>query len=108
MESRNTTCSKLLASAGACPKVSQITAILWLACYDPFEDNAEAADGLWDYSGAALSEDLIKPLTRYLGHAHADVRSAAAAALAAALEVRLVTCFLQMLLHILIADSLHA
>ena len=66
---------------------------MWLACYDPFEDNAEAADGLWDYSGAVLSEDLVQPLTQYLGHAHADVRSAAAAALAAALEVRERTCF---------------
>ena len=81
-------CSRSTA-AGACPDDSKITAVLWLACFDPFEDNAEAADGLWDYSGAALSEDVIKPLTHYLGHAHADVRSAAATALAAALEVLL-------------------
>ena len=60
---------------------------MWLACFDPFEDNAEAADGLWDYSGAALTEQCVQPLVQFLGHVHADVRAAAAAALAAALEV---------------------
>lgn len=78
-----------MSAAGACPEDSSVTAIVWLACFDPFEDNAEAADGLWDYSGAVLNEGVVQPLVQYLGHAHPDVRSAAAAALAAALEVSL-------------------
>lgn len=61
--------------------------MLWLACHDPFEDNAEAAADLWEYSGASLGESFVQPLIRYLGHANADVRSAAATALQAGLEV---------------------
>lgn len=74
-------------AAGACPDNVDVVAILWLARYDPFEDNAEAADGLWDYSGAVLKADSVQALVNYLGHAHADVRAAAASALASALEV---------------------
>ncbi len=73
--------------AGACPKDDEVSVVLWLACRDPFEDNAEAAADLWEYSGADLAATFVQPLVRYLGHANADVRSAAAAALAAGLEV---------------------
>lgn len=64
-----------------------MVAVLWLACHDPFEDNAEAAATLWEYSGADLPSTFVPALTHYLGHANADVRSAAAAALAAGLQV---------------------
>ena len=73
--------------AGACPNDDNIVVILWLACHDPFEDNAQAAADLWEYSGAKLAASFVQPLHYYLGHANADVRSAAAIALAAALEV---------------------
>lgn len=74
--------------AGACPNDDNVVVILWLACHDPFEDNAEAAADLWEYSGAHLAASFVQPLIHYLGHANADVRSAAATALAAGLEVR--------------------
>ena len=74
-------------TAGACPNDDNIVVILWLACHDPFEDNAEAAADLWEYSGAHLAASFVQPLIHYLGHANADVRSAAATALAAGLEV---------------------
>ena len=73
--------------AGACPADDEVVAVLWLACHDPFQDNAEAASDLWEYSGASLAASFMEPLVRYLGHANADVRSAAAGALAAGLEV---------------------
>ena len=73
--------------AGACPQDDEVIAVLWLACHDPFEDNAEAAATLWEYSGADLTSSFVPALARYLGHANADVRSAAAAALAAGLQV---------------------
>ncbi|DBB12167.1 TPA: hypothetical protein ACH3X3_006274 [Trebouxia sp. C0006] len=71
---------------GACPNDDNIVVILWLACHDPFEDNAEAAADLWEYSGAHLAASFVQPLIHYLGHANVDVRSAAATALAAGLE----------------------
>lgn len=73
--------------AGACPQDDEVTAVLWLACHDPFQDNAEAATTLWEYSGADLPPTFVPALTSYLGHANADVRSAASAALAAGLQV---------------------
>jgi len=73
--------------AGTCPNDDNIVVILWLACHDPFEDNAEAAADLWEYSGAQLAASFVQPLVHYLGHANADVRSAAATALAAGFEV---------------------
>lgn len=73
--------------AGACPQDDEVVAVLWLACHDPFEDSAEAAATLWEYSGADLATSFVPALTRYLGHANGDVRSAAAAALAAGLQV---------------------
>ena len=75
--------------AGACPQDDEVIAVLWLACHDPFEDNAEAAATLWEYSGADLPSSFVPALVRYLGHANADLRSAAAAALAAGLQVGL-------------------
>ena len=73
---------------GACPSDAEVVSVLWLACHDPFQDNAEAASDLWEYSGASLEADFAPPLVKYLGHKHADVRSGAADALAAGLEVR--------------------
>lgn len=73
--------------AGACPQDVEVIAVLWLACHDPFEDNAEGAATLWEYSDADLLPTFVPALTRYLGHANVDVRSAAATALAAGLEV---------------------
>ncbi len=73
--------------AGACPNDDNIVVILWLACHDPFEDNAEAAADLWEYSGAHLAASFVQPLIQYLGHDNADVRCAAATALPAGLEV---------------------
>lgn len=43
---------------------------------------------MWEDSGAELSPDFAPVLMPYLGHQHEDVRSAAADALAAAVEVR--------------------
>ena len=68
-----------------------MVAVLWLACHDPFEDNAEAAATLWDYSEADLGPTFVPALVQYLGHANADVRAAAASALAAGLQVRCCT-----------------
>lgn len=81
----------LCGHAGACPQDDEVVAVLWLACHDPFEDNAEAAATLWEYSGADLGSSFVPSLVPYLGHASADVRSAAAAALAAGLQV----CFVK-------------
>ena len=77
----------IICFAGACPSDAEVVAVLWLACHDPFQDNAEAASDLWEYSGATLEADFAAPLVRYLGHRNADVRQAAADALAAGLEV---------------------
>jgi hypothetical protein len=49
--------------------------------------NADAAQALWEDAGAALPDDYAAALIPYLGHQHEDVRSAAADALAAAVEV---------------------
>ena len=79
-----------------------MVAVLWLACHDPFEDNAEAAATLWEYSGADLASSFVPALAQYLGHANADVRSAAAAALAAGLQVLFHTCRLRQILDVLL------
>lgn len=79
--------TELNGCTGACPQDDKVVAVLWLACHDPFEDNAEAAATLWEYSGADLASSFVPALTQYLGHPNADVRSAAAAALAAGLQV---------------------
>ena len=79
--------TKFNGCAGACPQDDNVVAVLWLACHDPFEDNAEAAATLWEYSGADLASSFVPALAQYLGHVNADVRCAAAAALAAGLQV---------------------
>ena len=83
--------TELNGCAGACPQDDKVVAVLWLACHDPFEDNAEAAATLWEYSGADLASSFVPALAQYLGHPNTDVRSAAAAALAAGLQVRFTT-----------------
>ena len=94
----------MLCCAGACPTDAEVVAVLWLACHDPFPDNAEAASDLWEYSGATLEADFAPPLVRYLGHRNADVRQAAADALAAGLEVSVMSMLIS-LTHNLAAIS---
>lgn len=59
---------------------------MWLARCDPSEANAEVAQGLWDEAGASLPPTFAPALMAHLASPHADVRAAAAAALAQGVE----------------------
>ena len=61
--------------------------MLWLARSDPVPANASAAHGLWQLGNCVLGPSAVKHVMGHLGEASPDVRQAAAAATAAALEV---------------------
>ena len=61
--------------------------MLWLARSDPVPANANAAEGLWQLGNCVLGQSAIRHVMGHLGEASQDVRVAAAAATAAALEV---------------------
>ncbi|KAK9804294.1 hypothetical protein WJX72_005256 [[Myrmecia] bisecta] len=73
---------------GACPHSLDVTSVLWLACHDPNQANALTSHQVWQTSECCLGSEFVSCLMGYLGHAHADVRSAAAAALAAGIKER--------------------
>ena len=61
--------------------------MLWLARSDPVPANASAAQGLWQLGNCVFGPSAVKHVMGHLGEASGDVRHAAAAATAAALEV---------------------
>eukprot|EP00887_Chlorella_sp_A99_P001204 scaffold14.g1204.t1 len=67
---------------GAAPEDPALLALLWLARCDPQETNAEAGRDLWDYAEWRLPPSFVLPLMVHLASRHADVRAAAASALA--------------------------
>ena len=77
----------MLLSAGACPSDGGLIALLWLARSDPVPANAAAAQGLWQLGNCVLPKSAVPRIMQHLGEASSDVRQAAAAATAAALEV---------------------
>lgn len=73
--------------AAECPEDDAVLCVMWLACFDPSESNADLAQELWDISDCTLRPELIEPLIGYLGHRHRDVRLAASEALSACIQV---------------------
>lgn len=74
--------------AADCPREEDVIAPLWLARFDPDPDNAELADGVWEYCEAQLGPAFVPPLARLLSSPHLDIRRAAASALPAGILVR--------------------
>ncbi|MEW5303880.1 MAG: hypothetical protein WDW36_006533 [Sanguina aurantia] len=73
---------------GCCPdEDDHAAALLFIGCHDVAEGNVEAAANLWDMSGAFLRPSLTPLLVSHLTSAAEDVRAAAAAATASAMEV---------------------
>ena len=64
-----------------------VAAGLWVARHDADGANVAAARQLWDELGAELTPAYVAPVLVHLRHAHADVRAAAAAALAGGIQV---------------------
>ena len=60
---------------------------MWIACFDVDAGNAAAAQELYATAGMSLPPGFVSPIIAALSHKHADVRAAAAAALAAAMQV---------------------
>ena len=77
-----------LTSAGDVLAASGVQAALWIARHDVDSVNLTAGQRLWEYLGAELSPSYVEPVLSHLRHAHVDVRCAAAAALAAGMQVR--------------------
>ncbi|KAL4444093.1 hypothetical protein ABPG75_011830 [Micractinium tetrahymenae] len=67
---------------GTVPAEDAVLAVMWLARCDPSEANAEVAQGLWEEAGCALPASFVPALMEHLSSPHADVRAAAATALA--------------------------
>ena len=61
---------------------------LWMACHDPVPANTDDALLLWSSAGGVLHPGCLQPLLRFLGQPAADVRAAAADALATSLQVQ--------------------
>eukprot|EP00898_Chlorokybus_atmophyticus_P007528 jgi/Chlat1/7777/Chrsp66S07244 len=64
----------------------RISAMLWMACYDPEEANQEAAEALFDQYNNDLGERYGEELVTLLSHKHENVRQAASKAIAAAMR----------------------
>jgi hypothetical protein len=62
-------------------------ALLWIACYDVDATDAGTAQELFESANITLPPDFVRPVVEALGHPHGDMRTAAAAALAAGLQV---------------------
>jgi hypothetical protein len=75
------------AFAADVPRDEAIIAPLYMSRFDPDEDNAELADGVWEYCEAQMGPGFVAPVARLLSHQHTDVRRAAASALAAGIQV---------------------
>lgn len=89
---------------GQYPRGMDAEALVWIACFDVDADNAAAAQQLYATAGMSLPPGFLGPIIAALSHKHADVRAAAAAALAAALQVPLHT----LKTHACQQDSNHA
>lgn len=72
-------------TSGASPEAS-LAATLFMAQFDPDAHNAEAAELVWDMYGQEVGRDYAVSILGALKHPFLDVRTAAASALAAALE----------------------
>ncbi|KAJ7561862.1 hypothetical protein O6H91_03G044500 [Diphasiastrum complanatum] len=70
----------------AVPRNGAVAALLWIALYDSDERVAEAADIAWDLYGHELGMDYAAGLVEALSHSNYNVREAAAAGLAAAMD----------------------
>ena len=73
--------------AGKGPQGPELISILWLAQHDPDPATAEGALDLWDDCGCAVPPEFGRYLLRFLCSQHADIRVAAAEALAFGLQV---------------------
>lgn len=76
-----------LLCAGHCPPSSGADTALFIACHDVDEANAQAARELFATSKLSLPSSFVEPIASALSHQHSDVRSAAAAALSAGIQV---------------------
>lgn len=61
---------------------------VWLACYDDDEDNAEIAQSIWDEHSLIVTEESASSLLPYLEVQDAQLRRAAARALAACVRTQ--------------------
>lgn len=86
--------------AGQCPEEPEVAAMLWMACHDPVPVNTDAALLVWSTAGCVLSTECVRPLMELLGERAADVRVAAADALATSLQVGSVICFWRHLVRV--------
>lgn len=62
--------------------------MLYIACHDVQEANAQAAHSLFASAKLSLPSNFVNPIASALCHRNGDVRSAAAAALSAGIQVR--------------------
>ncbi|KAI3427088.1 hypothetical protein D9Q98_007027 [Chlorella vulgaris] len=72
---------------GTVPQEDAVLTLMWLARCDTSEANAEVAQGLWEEAGCELGPGFVPALMEHLSSQHADVRAAAASALAEGLEL---------------------
>lgn len=77
-------CVPLLGEGHPPPAVQQV-AELYMARYDPAEDNQAPATALWQLANCQLPSSFLGPLLVHMGSEAAEVRTQAAAALAAAI-----------------------
>ena len=63
--------------------------MLWLACHDTDAANSEAAQRLVEAANVDFPQDFVRPLADQLPHDNADIRQAAALALAHGIKARL-------------------
>ncbi len=63
--------------------------MLWLACHDTDAANSEAAQRLVKAANVDFPQDFVRPLADQLPHDSADIRQAAALALAHGIKARL-------------------
>ncbi|KAF8317653.1 ARM repeat-containing protein [Clavulina sp. PMI_390] len=59
---------------------------LWIACFDPDEQNAQTANDLWAQNALDVATTFIQDLLPYLSHENANVRQSCAVALSASLD----------------------
>lgn len=77
----------LVACTGQYPDDDRAVAMLWMACHDPLPLNTDAALLVWSVGSCVLAASCVQPLTKLLAQPAADVRLAAADALATTLQV---------------------
>lgn len=59
---------------------------IWLACHDHIEENAEVADSIWEDNALEVDDSTYPKILKYLDSKDAQLRGAAARALAHAIE----------------------